>query len=81
MEKGKMNVNWSQPKLKKEILRAEVWFISIGHGTRNATLIELKVGKDLWSLSSQISMQGQLKEIAQDFVQLGFDISKDEEFD
>lgn len=76
-----MNFNWSQSKLKKEILHAEVWFISTGHGTRNATLIELKVGRDLWSLSSHRSMQGQLKEIAQDFVQLGFDISKDEEFD
>lgn len=77
MEKKKMNFNWSQPKLKYEISQAEAW----GHGTGNATLIEQKVGRDLWRLSSQRSVQGQLKEIAQDFVQLGFDISKDEEFD
>lgn len=81
MEKGKMNFNWSQPQLKKEILHAEEWFLSTGHGTRNATVIEQKVGRDLWRLPSQRSVQGQLKEIGQDFVQLCFDISKDEEFD
>lgn len=81
MEKGKMNFDWSQPKLKQEILHAELWFISTGHGTRNATLIEQKVGRDLWRLSSQRSVKSQLKRIAQDFVQLGFDISKDEKID
>lgn len=57
-----------------------MWFTSTGRGTRNGTLIEQQVGRDLWRLSSQRSVQAQLKKIAQDFVQLCFDISKDYEF-